>query len=82
MLPFLKPKSAPITSSVIEAPGSQEEKGTEDQGLIACMHDLITAIHDKDSRRAAQAFKDAFSLCELMPHEEYEDLYNKDEDLG
>lgn len=41
--------------------------------MIACAHDLMSALESKDSKRVAQAIYSAFQLAELEPHSETED---------
>lgn len=73
-LPFLKPKAvAGLIISHRKPDGGKVEshsEGEENQGLESCMEDLIRAIQAKDSKAAAQAFKDAFEVCESYPHDE------------
>lgn len=66
MLPYLKPKSA-NTSTMIVNRKPDAPKDEEDQGLEACCQDIISAVEAKDAKRLAQAFKDAFTMCESSP---------------
>ena len=82
MLPFLKPKAvAGLIISHRKPDGSKEEshtEGNENEALEACAEDLIRAIHAKDAKSAAAAFKAAFEVCESYPHEEAEHSESED----
>jgi hypothetical protein len=41
-------------------------------GLEAAMNKLIVAMQKGDIHEAAEAFTEAFKICEMQPHEEYE----------
>ena len=51
----------------------QEPEGQEDQGLEACAEAAIRAITAKDPAALAKAWRDAFTILESQPHEEYEE---------
>ncbi len=52
---------------------AHEVEGDEHkEGLRAAMSDLLAAIDAKSPSDMADAFHDAFTLCEAAPHEEYE----------
>ena len=76
-LPFMKPKHmVGVIMSTRKADGGKVETGNdgeEGQGLMACAEDLVRAIHAKDSKAVAQAFRAAFEILELEPHAENED---------
>lgn len=64
MIPFLKDKnknSAAGVSIEIRKPDMPESQ--ENQGLMECMKQLISALQTSDSKAAAQAFKDAIEIC-------------------
>ena len=75
-LPFLDKKriAASLAMKMKEgAPTMEESQEDQDEQVNAieyCMEDLITAIHNKDAKAAAQAFKDCFDVLDSMPHEE------------
>ena len=73
MLPFLKPKQ--VAGLIIQkraSDGSKEEKpeDSQDQGLEAAAEDFIRAVHAKDAKGVAAAFRAAFEMLESEPHEE------------
>lgn len=74
MLPFLKPKQQTGLIIAQRKPDGQAKvehsEGEELHELEAHMDDLIRAIHAKDSKSAAEAYKRAFECCESYPHEE------------
>lgn len=77
MLPFLKPKQ--IGSVIIAARqkknGQIESEGAENESspeFMSAIESLISAVHAKDAKAAAEAFEDAFEALEAQPHEEAE----------
>lgn len=73
MIPFLKDKNKNSSSGVsIEIRKPDMPESEENHGLMECMKQLSNALHSNDSKAAAQAFKDAFEICESYPHDEYE----------
>ena len=74
MLPFLKPKMvAGLIISKRKSDGAPQEshsEGNENEGIEACAEALIRAMHAKDAKGVAAAFKDAFEILESEPHEE------------
>lgn len=82
MLPFLKPKQGSV-GVIIEKqrPTDQpdEEREELNPGLIACAHDMIAALHSKDSKALALAIKAAFEICDSEPHIEGEHVNSYDE---
>jgi hypothetical protein len=76
MLPFLKPqKVASVILAARKPDGSIEIKGEEGEhepGLIEAAHELINAVHGKDSNAVASALKAAFEIMESEPHDENE----------
>lgn len=76
MLPFLKSKPAQVAGIVVKIrkPDSDDqdakEPHKEDNGLEACAHDLINAVHARDVKGVQEALKAAFEICESYPHEE------------
>lgn len=76
-LPFLKPRNlAPIIIAKGHAEGSpmdfSHEMGSHPEGYMKAIEELMKALHGDDAERAADAFKAAFQLCEVEPHEEIE----------
>lgn len=54
------------------SPDADEMDGTEapDADLVDACHDLIDAIKDGNEEAVAAAFKDCFTCCESVPHDE------------
>ena len=52
-----------------------EEKVIEpgNVALVSCCNELLEAIHNNDPEALAEAFKNAFQVVELEPHEEYQE---------
>lgn len=73
MLPFLKQKRA--EGGVITQHRMVDEDKVHDSedlsGLEMAMEDFCRAEEIKDYRGMAQAFKAAFEMLEMAPHEEY-----------
>ncbi len=78
MLPFLQPKKAAGVIMAKRTPqGTTEpmhEEGEHEPGLMSAAEDLISAVHAKDAKGVADAFKAAFEVCESYPHEENEQM--------
>jgi len=73
MLPFLAPKKQAgviMAKRVGEKTEPMHEEGEHEPGLMAAAEDLISAVHAKDAKAVADAFKAAFEVCESYPHEE------------
>lgn len=74
MLPFLQPKK--LATSLIarfNEKNSTEVEGSEGEPmpeLVAAMERLISALNMKDATSAADAFEEAFNVCESYPHNE------------
>jgi len=73
MLPFLKlnkeaSASAPV-ESVERKPDNEE---SEYDGMESAMEELCDAIHAREYKKAATAFRAAFDMLEMQPHEEIE----------
>jgi hypothetical protein len=73
MLPFLKlNKEASVSMPADKVERKSDHPDEEDMDYLeGCIEELIAAIHGKDARAAARAFRDAFEVCESEPHEEY-----------
>jgi hypothetical protein len=74
VMPWLKKEAdvaIPVESHKLRKPDDGEFNG-----LHACMDEFIAAVHAKDIKGAAEAFKSAFQVCESEPHEEspHEDI--------
>jgi hypothetical protein len=74
-LPFLKPKNQGVAGLIIkmrspdEKPQeNQEDKQDKDSAIHACAQDLISAVHAKDIKAAADALRSAFEILDSMPH--------------
>ena len=78
MLPFLQPRKQAGVIIAKRTPKETteviEEEGEHAPGLMAAAEDLISAVHSKDAKGVADAFKAAFEVCESYPHEEGEHL--------
>lgn len=63
------------------AEGDSAEE-SPDMGLETAMSEFIDAVHAKDAKGAAAAFKSAMELCESSPHAEsdYSDDDEEDDD--
>ncbi len=76
LLPFLKKKEAGQTGAIVQTrtPDQKPEENQENQSaaIEACARELITAIHAKDHKSAANALVDAFDILESMPRDETE----------
>lgn len=76
MLPFLKPqrKQDGIATQVRASDYDKKAEGGDvgDEGLEAAMKDFCDAEERKDYKAMAAAFKAAFEMLELQPHEEVE----------
>lgn len=74
MLPFLKAKPQQ-TGVIVQArkPDEGKEKPAEDQGLMACAQDLISAIETKDAKAVASALRAAHEICEGGESEDSEE---------
>jgi hypothetical protein len=74
MLPFLQPKK--LATSLIarfnekNSPEVEGEEGEPMPELVAAMERLISALSMKDATSAADAFEEAFNVCESYPHNE------------
>lgn len=72
MIPFLrrdKEASASAPAGKIERK-PDEGKEEDYDGLEACMSELAAALKADDSKAAAVAFRSAFDMLEMQPHEE------------
>lgn len=67
MLPFLKNKMEGSVSAPVESEQRQPDNEPESDSLEVAMKELFNAKSDKE--RAA-AFRAAFDLLEMQPHEE------------
>lgn len=73
MIPFLKrSKEASILAPTESIERKPDEGKEEYDHLEIAMEDLCNAIHSKDYKGAAEAFRAAFELLEMQPHEEIE----------
>lgn len=75
MIPFLKRDQ----EASVSAPANVERRKPDDDeaeydGLEACMEELGAALAAKDFKGAASAFRSAFQLSEIEPHEEGEHI--------
>jgi hypothetical protein len=72
MIPFLKKRdeaSASAPAGKIER-RPDEDKEEDYDGLEACMSELAAALKSDDPKAAAVAFRSAFDMLEMQPHEE------------
>lgn len=58
----------------VRKPDQKEPDDQDDEhaALHACASDLLQAIQSNDVKGLASAFKAAFEICEMYPHEEAE----------
>ena len=85
LLPFLKKKNEASISGLIikhrtpdEAPETQDEQADQSAAIEECASELIDAVHARDIKRVAAAFKDAFDILEAMPHDEVDHTESED----
>ncbi len=72
MLPFLKQKQPGGVTTEYRKPDQEPEQDESDQVLIACMQDFSQALTEGNHKAAASAFRAAFDLLEMEPHNEIE----------
>ena len=70
MLPFLKNLQEGSVSVPVETKKRESDEESEFDGLHAAAEDLIHAVHAKDVKAVAEAFRAAFEICDAAPHEE------------
>lgn len=75
MLPVMKDKNKGKMASLIMNATSSNVEHIEDgdesgYGLEEAMNKLMVAIQSGDAKKAAEAFSEAFQMCEMQPHEE------------
>ena len=75
MLPVMKDKNkGKMASLIMNATTSNVESVEEGDeygyGMEEAMNKLIVAFQAGDAKKAAEAFSEAFKMCELQPHEE------------
>lgn len=75
MLPFLKNKNAQVAGLIVKTRAPDEKPQSEDQddssaAIESCAQALISAIHARDVKAAADAIKDAFDILSSGPEEE------------
>lgn len=86
MLPFLTKKSNNDAGLIVqqrqpdESSDGAQDQDSNDSGLEEAMRPLCEAMHARDYKAMAAAFKDAFEIAEMAPHDEYND--NGDEYNG
>lgn len=78
MLPMMKKDKGRIASMIVgsikkDENGHEVESEVEETGygLEECMNKFLVAFQAGDAKKAAEAFKEAFDICESQPHEEY-----------
>ena len=78
MLPFLKNRDRFQSGLIVKTrePDQKPEESTDDHAMAieSCVDALISAIHAKDTKAAAQALKDAFTILETLPHDEVDHI--------
>lgn len=77
MIPVMKDKNKGKMASIIMGAIEPNVSHVEDNddygyGMEEAMNKFIVAIQAGDSKKAAEAFSEAFKMCELEPHEEAE----------
>lgn len=73
MLPFLPKKQGMVSGLIIKnrTPDKPEEnQDDKDASIHACAQDLITAIHNKDTKGVAEAIRSAFEIMEMVSPDE------------
>ena len=72
MIPFLRKKDEASTSAPADKISRKPDEGKEEDydGLEACMSELSSALKADDHKAAAVAFRSAFDMLEMGPHEE------------
>jgi hypothetical protein len=78
MIPTMKKDKGRIASMLIgsiskDGSGHEVESEANESGygLEECMNKFIVSFQAGDAKKAAEAFKEAFTICESEPHEEY-----------
>ncbi len=74
MIPFLKNQEASVSMPAAVERRKPDSEEAEFDGLEACMEELGAALAAKDFKGAAAAFRSAFQLSEIEPHEEGEHI--------
>lgn len=72
MLPFLKVKRDAAVIVRERKPDEISPENHENDELKIAAQDLIDAVHNKDVAAVAKAFRAAFDLLEVQPHDEVE----------
>jgi len=77
MIPVMKEKNKGKMASLIMNASSSNVEHVEDNddsgyGLEEAMNKLIVAFQSGDAKKAAEAFSEAFTMCESQPHDEVE----------
>lgn len=72
ILPFMLKKAQSPGIIVKDRAPDQPEESTDDSNdsIEACAHDLIEAVHAKDTKAAASAMKAAFEIMQSEPSSE------------
>lgn len=80
MIPMMKSKNKGKLASMLVGSISKDTSGKEVEseadeygyGLEAAMNKFMVAIQEGKANEAAEAFTEAFKICEMQPHEEFE----------
>lgn len=82
MLPFLNARKQAGVIIAKRTPDQttevQHEEGEHPPGLMAAIEDLISAVHMKDAKSAADAFKAAAEMCD-NDSDDGDDLFEADQ---
>ncbi len=70
MMPFQNKREASSSAPADRMPRQADGQDQDDYGLQVAMQDLMDALTRQDAKAACEAFKAAFQLCDLQPHEE------------
>jgi hypothetical protein len=75
MIPVMKDKNkGKMASLIMNATSSNVEETEENDdsgyGLEESMNKFMVALQSGDAKKAAEAFSEAFQMCEMQPHEE------------
>ncbi len=77
MIPMMSKKKGKFASMLMDSmsknsSNSGDEVEEHGYGLEAAMNKFIVGVQSGDAKKAAEAFSDAFQICEMQPHEEFE----------
>ena len=69
---MLMGKKGKLAHAIMNAGGEEANEPNEyGYGLKSAMEKFILAVQKGNADEAADAFSDAFKICEMQPHEEF-----------